>query len=45
MGVRVPLTEADTSDREWSEEGAGDHMFYFGQMASEMLGRVCGVAL
>lgn len=41
----VPLTEADTQDGEWSGGGAGGHTICFKQMAPEMLGRVCGVAL
>ena len=41
----MPPIKGDTPDREWLGEGSRDHVFYFGQMASEMLGRVCGVAL
>lgn len=40
-GTQVCHTlRADTQDGEWSGGGAGDHTFWFGQMVSEMLGRV-----
>ena len=38
----MPPIKGDTPDREWLGEGSRDHVFYFGQMASEMLGRVYG---